>query len=621
MSLFSIWTKLFVENPFNRLPVNSYSGVLAVPSVSRPHGMTTSAKTILPSSGESEADIAATKQRIHDVEARYRDGGFELGIGVIKKNKLKDVKWERLRNAVAYVFPRSNLKFCGDIVNDIVCEDDLAVHVYPLSLVAATARLPLNDGHYIGDFRKLYLYGCLRRYNSYGDNDDICKQPEKFAKQRLSSVKQFYPRMQIVVHKGEVLKHSDICMKSCPNDLEWGMGQCSLLGSNCVLGTKLRPDMLEWSSPRLEALFGKSAFKHTKHAIAHVNFTPYFADNIIANCDQQKLIDDYRSGIAQKSGNNRRLNRLMCTSCWLAGNNIGKSYYRNDRYAKLRIACGLRPDKCRGPFFKSDLPKQLMTVAPWKYHVLCMRANTKSYDSAYKAECKTFRNRVPALYRRRAPLRVSHPIVDPEKYRSDTIWQTYSRYTTPSAKNRRSKKLVSIGMDINNDDGFRIIATYSEWCKACNVSQVHTWKQLCKQFPAMQNTTDHVHLACAKLLRGTNSWHWFSNNFYLSSDGVGYYEDSRGFHSRPWIDLSHESTLAASVFRKYLSEEREKENKEIKELIVDKSLNFVSVPDYLIKKAKLGDKKARLALRKRKPNISLPVLNLPLFDAAGVSPV
>jgi len=197
----------------------------------------------------------------------------------------------------------------------------------------------------------------------------------------------------------------------------------------------------------------------------------------------------------------------------------------------------------------------------------------------------------------------------------------YGESITSASSSRSSKRLVSLALDTQIDSGFRVIVTYSEWCKACNIKQVHTWEQLCKQFPCMRNTTANVHLAVARLLNSSNIWYWFEDNFFISSDTVGYYTSTRAFGRRHLASLSDEDYLSTWVMDKYLTSERKTENRELKELATDASLNFVSVPNYLINKRKFGAEKAKKMLRKRKASISLPVLNLPLFDAAGVSPV
>jgi len=579
----------------------------------------TDKETLVGSKQTTEAYNRMMKKRKYKVGSWYTNK--PVGIGVIARANEPNLRYEAIQNGVIFVFPRSNLleparyyyneKTAYDIPRTEY-EEDLAVHVWPLSVVAMGARTAIQcESTRATDFRAFYVYG--EHYNTSwhtnyynGENYDPAKEWSQpvygITRHKHKSCTDQNPRKMIVVVNGKQVTYEDVCMKDCPRKLMWSTGQCAFMTYNCIYGTELNKAASKNDKPNYNAFFGPN-YKLPKDSILRTGFDRKWADNLVKSEVARKAHDEAQQENVERGARHKQLTRQMCAGCKLQQLEPRKrATYRSQDESK-HSPCDSRPDSCKGPFRTRDYIEGKPTYEPWELHMLALRKSAQNVYDVRQVPLKAFKHKIHELRLRRANL----SIVRPYRRESMNLTLLYACWT-PAAKRSNAKRLVLLTNATRNETTMKYIVTYGECCAALGVKQVNSWKQLHKQFAWSRRITPEVHEALNSLLASNTLWRVFGYTGFTVTDSYVEYRVQQG-----WGSNLKNLASAKSIYQNHLqySLAREKVTNHMRAMILDPEVNFQSVPHYDMIRAKYATNgEIRNALLKK-----TRAKKLPLFDA------
>jgi hypothetical protein len=525
----------------------------------------------------------------------------ELGVTYIKKEELDRIPWEKLVNAAVFVLPRSNMD--QHTHYDLRADpNELAVHIYPLPILAAAARLLIQPGGYNqSDFRAYYVYG--RRISSA----HWWRRAVRTARaHEAKAVDVIYPRRTIVAHQSRILTYRDVCMQSCPRRINWSIGECQFMTYNCIAGTDLFPKMLTCAEPLLEALLPSQTYGEPRTAILRMHFEPYLANNLSNDVENNESLREARSLSAQQGGRLRRLRRLLCPSCFLYSNNRDPLHYG-------RYDCGTRPDRCRGPALANEvqcaIDKRRTGIEPWQYQVLREVGSSRG-----SIDVEQLIPLFPWMKNLRAPWRTCRPL-DTKTVDTSEARMTNVEFSDAAKSARQCVVLQKDTQKISSDF---VVVSYRQWTQLVSLPVVRDWDDL--TWTAF--VSPQVHLAIANLLHDSYPMLLlFDRTFSMSYDSIGYAESCGGCYPRnKRIELSGSSHIRSQVMSLVIEFDRHAENNELRLVAGDRAeySRFYSVASYLHALRTLGVLAARETVRRRpRPERSRPEQLELLFGKSG----
>lgn len=515
----------------------------------------------------------------------------------VRADAVGDIDWTKLQNAVVYIIPRTMIvdgtRYAATKTG---VADEMQVHIYPLSLVAAMGtaqfdsdRTSYRDYIWPGLF---YNFASFPRRYDYTDKEPTVGFGIRYAKKNTNaSLPEWNPRDVKIVYNGEYVDGRKIC-DGCPSLGRCVMGDCALMAFNCQL-PQLKPEFLTAPAPDYSVL-PQDKFAAPKDCIAREDFRTYLANHL-------KSADDEFSTMTQAEispggsvgGATRRLRNTICKACILNDNCQGKQGF---------YSCGSNPRTCHGPITIDDVnhtaDKYGENVEPWEYHVTYGLNSTTDGD---EIDIEPMKKLFPAFSQYRAGWRTA---ATGSHCRKDIYRYNQSMAVKNGNDKTRRVILQKHGSTYKNEHA---TVTYEEWCELKGVKPVTDWSEL----PWIKNITPEVRLVLNYLItRG--AMHAFDHELRIENDRIVY--SSSHFTNWCYRSLTEPKQIRNHIT---LSEVREDENNLLRDVAKNRQRfsRFKGAEAFLNDVRELGEEAAiNKCLAKKhtpKPNspVSLPILS------------